>query len=107
MEGKTKISEKNIIQALKSVEDPELLIDIVNLGLVYRIAIEDAKVTVEMTLTVLGCPAASFLEDRVRNTILSLSGVKEVELIWTFDPPWTPDRLTEEGRDLLAAQGYW
>jgi len=104
--GPRPISEAEVYEALRQVEDPELGVDIVNLGLVYGVAIEDQRVTVEMTLTSLGCPAAELLEYSTREAVSTVPGVRSVRVQWTFDPPWTPDRITEEGRDLLIAQGY-
>jgi metal-sulfur cluster biosynthetic enzyme len=92
-------------EALRYVEDPELGIDVVNLGLVYDVAVEGPVVRVKMTLTSIGCPAVETLELQVKQAVGSLAGVEHVELDWTFAPPWTPALLSEEGRDMLIAMG--
>jgi metal-sulfur cluster biosynthetic enzyme len=92
-------------EALRHVEDPELGIDVVNLGLVYDVAVEGPLVRVKMTLTSIGCPAAETLELAVKQAVGALAGVEHVELDWTFDPPWSANLLTEEGRDMLMAMG--
>jgi metal-sulfur cluster biosynthetic enzyme len=95
-----------VYDALSRVEDPELGIDVVSLGLVYDVSIEESAVTVLMTLTTIGCPAAEEIELRARQEVGALTGVARVEVKWTFQPPWSPDRISEEGRDLLIALGY-
>lgn len=99
-------SEGEVWDALRFVEDPELGIDVVNLGLVYEVRIEGPLVRVRMTLTSIGCPAAESLEFQVKEALGSLEGVERVEIDWTFDPPWSPERITEEGRDALVSMGY-
>ena len=95
-----------VYDALSRVEDPELGIDVVNLGLIYEVSLDGRAVTLLMTLTTIGCPAAEELELRAREEVGALEGVDRVEVKWTFDPPWSPDRITEEGRDHLMALGY-
>jgi metal-sulfur cluster biosynthetic enzyme len=100
------INEGKLWRALEAVHDPELEVDIVNLGLVYELRILGDSVSALMTLTTMGCPAQEEIELAVVAALLSVEGVEGVEVQWTFDPPWTPDRLTEEGRDLLISLGY-
>ncbi len=102
----TKISEEEVWEALKAVTDPEIGIDVVNLGLVYGVEIEGSTVKVRMTLTSMGCPATGLLEFQAKEAVGTVDGVSEVVVDWTFDPPWSPDRLTEEGRDMLQAMGF-
>ena len=94
------------MEIARFVEDPELGIDVVNLGLIYDVIVEGALVRVRMTLTTIGCPAADTLEFQVKEMVSSVEGVSQVELEWTFDPPWSPERVTEEGRDMLISMGY-
>jgi metal-sulfur cluster biosynthetic enzyme len=101
------INEDEVIETLKVVTDPEIGIDIVNLGLVYGVEIDDSTVKVRMTLTSMGCPATGLLEFQAKEAVGTLPGVENVELEWTFDPPWSPDLMTEEGRDMLQAMGLW
>ncbi|WP_455477548.1 SUF system Fe-S cluster assembly protein [Bartonella sp. B41] len=89
----------DIISALKTVYDPEIPADIYELGLIYRIDIEDDRsVKIEMTLTAPGCPVAAEMPCWVENAVNTVEGVSHVEVIMTFDPPWTPDCMSEEAQ---------
>ncbi|MEO1701921.1 MAG: SUF system Fe-S cluster assembly protein [Pseudomonadota bacterium] len=89
----------DIIAALKTVYDPEIPSDIYELGLIYRVDIEDDRtVKVEMTLTAPGCPVAGEMPGWVENAVRTVEGVMDVEVTMTFDPPWTPDRMSEEAQ---------
>jgi FeS assembly SUF system protein len=89
----------DIIAALKTVYDPEIPADIYELGLIYRIDIEDDRsVKIDMTLTAPGCPVAGEMPGWVQNAVGSVEGVMDVEVNMTFDPPWTPDRMSEEAQ---------
>ena len=89
----------DIVAALKTVYDPEIPADIYELGLIYRVDIEDDRtVKVEMTLTAPGCPVAGEMPGWVENAVRSVEGVMDVEVDMTFDPPWTPDRMSEEAQ---------
>ena len=92
-------SEDDLIAACASVYDPEIPVNIYELGLIYAIDINDAgQVKVEMTLTAPGCPSAQELPEQVRDAILALPGVAtcDVEVVW--DPPWDQSRMTEDAR---------
>lgn len=89
----------DIIGALKTVYDPEIPSDIYELGLIYRIDIEDDRtVKIDMTLTAPGCPVAGEMPGWVQNAVASVEGVQDVEVNMTFDPPWSPDRMSEEAQ---------
>ena len=89
----------DIISALKTVYDPEIPADIFELGLIYRIDIEDDRmVKIDMTLTAPGCPVAGEMPGWVENAVGAVEGVSGVEVKMTFDPPWTPDRMSEEAQ---------
>ncbi|AFR26306.1 SUF system Fe-S cluster assembly protein [Bartonella quintana] len=89
----------DIIAALKTVYDPEIPADIYELGLIYRIDIEDDRsVKIEMTLTAPGCPVAGEMPGWVENAVSAVEGVLSVEVTMTFDPPWTPDCMSEEAQ---------
>ena len=89
----------DIISALKTVYDPEIPADIYELGLVYKIDIEDDRtVKIDMTLTAPGCPVAGEMPGWVQNAVGTVEGVSGVEVNMTFDPPWTPDRMSEEAQ---------
>jgi metal-sulfur cluster biosynthetic enzyme len=100
------INEEEIWEALKVVTDPEIGIDVVNLGLVYGIDITDSLVKIRMTLTSMGCPATGLIEFQAKEAVKTVDGVGDAVVEFTFDPPWSPDRMTEEGRDMLQAMGY-
>ncbi|MDR6818793.1 FeS assembly SUF system protein [Neorhizobium sp. 2083] len=89
----------DIIGALKTVYDPEIPADIFELGLIYKIDIEDDRmVKIVMTLTAPGCPVAGEMPGWVENAVGAIEGVSGVEVEMTFDPPWTPERMSEEAQ---------
>jgi len=99
-------SESKIWDVLTQVHDPELEVDIVNLGLVYEVSIDGSRVELTMTLTTIGCPVQDELEQMAKAAVRTVEGVEQVVVRWVFDPPWTPGRVTDEGRDLLMSMGY-
>ncbi|MSR57775.1 MAG: metal-sulfur cluster assembly factor [Planctomycetaceae bacterium] len=94
--------EAALIDALRTVIDPELMINVVDLGLVYGVEQEDEKVKVEMTLTSPACPAGPQIVSQAKLALEKLEGVKEAEIKLVLSPPWTPDRMTDEARDQLG-----
>lgn len=89
----------DIISALKTVYDPEIPADIYELGLIYKIDIEDDRmVKIQMTLTAPGCPVAGEMPGWVENAVNTVEGISGVDVSMTFDPPWTPDRMSEEAQ---------
>jgi metal-sulfur cluster biosynthetic enzyme len=97
----------DLVEALLDVIDPELGVDVINLGLVYDTEITaQGRVTLLMTLTSMGCPYAPQLEQAVKEAVGALPGIEQVTVEWTFEPPWTASQITEEGRDQLMALGY-
>lgn len=96
-------TKEYLVEQLKSVPDPELGISIVDLGLVYDIKIDDdGNVTVVMTLTTMGCPLFELIELPVVETLKKVKGVKDVLVELTFDPPWSPEKMSEEGKVALG-----
>lgn len=90
---------RELIGALKTVYDPEIPVDIFELGLIYKIDVDDDKnIKVDMTLTAPGCPVAGEMPIMVENALKSVVGVKEVDINMVFDPPWTPEKMSEEAR---------
>jgi len=88
-----------LIAALKTVYDPEIPVDIYELGLIYKVDVADNKdVTIDMTLTAPGCPVAGEMPGMVKDAVKTVKGVGEVKVNMTFDPPWTPDRMSEEAK---------
>ena len=90
---------QDVIGQLKSVYDPEIPTDIYELGLIYKVELEDDRLLkVEMTLTAPGCPVAGEMPEWVREACEVVAGVRRVEVSMTFDPPWTPDRMSDEAK---------
>ena len=92
-EPRPEITREEVTRALRTVFDPELGMSIIELGLVYGIAISDGTVTITMTLTTPGCPIQHVMPEWVREAVRPIPGVEQVEVAITFDPPWTPDRI--------------
>ena len=91
--------------ALAEVQDPEMPVSLVDLGVIYGVRESDGVVVVDLTFTAMGCPASEFIVDDVRERLLRESGVREVTINVVWDPPWTAARMTEAGRDALEAWG--
>lgn len=90
---------RKLVTALKTVYDPEIPVDIYELGLIYKVDVADNKdVTVDMTLTAPGCPVAGEMPNMVKNALEGVEGIGEVTVNMTFDPPWTPERMSEEAK---------
>lgn len=101
----TRIDDEQVIEALRLVFDPELGVNIVDLGLVYGLDIDEGgNVDVIMTLTSMGCPLGPVIERDVKGVVSTLPGVKNVKMSLTFSPPWDPSRMTDDARMEL---GYW
>ena len=96
------LDDAALINALREVIDPELMINIVDLGLVYSINHTDRKVLVEMTLTSPACPAGPQIISQAKMSLEKISGVDLAEIKLTMSPPWTPDRMTDDARDQLG-----
>src|SRR5690348_14887735 len=89
----------DIIAALKTVYDPEIPVDIYELGLIYKVDISDDRdVAIEMTLAAPGCPVAGTMPGMVEDAVRSVEGVGDVKVTMTFDPPWDPSRMSDEAR---------
>ncbi|WP_420415217.1 SUF system Fe-S cluster assembly protein [Roseibium sp.] len=92
----------DIISAIKTVYDPEIPCDIYELGLIYKVDIEDDRsINIDMTLTAPGCPVAGEMPGWVENAVASVAGVGPVNVDMVFDPPWTPDRMSDEAKVAL------
>ena len=97
-EGEPLPTEDAVIAAIGTVYDPEIPVNIYELGLIYAIEIDEAKVKVEMTLTAPGCPSAQELPVMVHDAIMAVPGVAACEVDTVWDPPWDPSRMTEDAR---------
>jgi len=95
-----------VIKVLKQIYDPEIPVNIYDLGLIYGLEIEGDKVHIKMTLTAPGCPLAGYLQQEVKNRLESIEGISEahVEIVW--EPRWNISMLTEEGKEALRAFGF-
>jgi metal-sulfur cluster biosynthetic enzyme len=95
----------DVEEAMRDVVDPELGINVVDLGLVYGISIDDKNVaTIDMTLTSAACPLTDVIEDQTGAVLAGI--VEDVRINWVWMPPWGPDKITDEGRDQLRALGF-
>lgn len=92
------MEEAQVWEALRQVYDPEIPVNVVDLGLIYNIQVEGDLVRVDMTLTAPGCPVAPYVQSDARNKILELTGAKEaiVNIVW--DPPWNPSMMSEDAK---------
>ena len=91
--------------ALSEIQDPEMPVNLVDLGLIYAVEERDGVVDVDLTFTAMGCPASDFILDDVRERLLREPGVEEVRVNVVWDPPWTVARMTQAGRDSLESWG--
>jgi metal-sulfur cluster biosynthetic enzyme len=91
--------------ALAEVQDPEMPVNLVDLGVIYGIVEKDGVVDVDLTFTAMGCPASDFILEDVRERLLREPGIQEVRVNVVWDPPWTAARMTQDGRDALEAWG--
>jgi len=91
-----------VMEVLRQVEDPELGMDIVDLGLVYEVEMEDSTAKVTYSLTSMGCPAGPLIAQDIDSAIRQVEGIEGVELELTFDPPWTPDRMSDDAKFILG-----
>jgi metal-sulfur cluster biosynthetic enzyme len=105
-----KASVDDVEEAMKDVVDPELGINVVDLGLVYGVHVDDANViTLDMTLTSAACPLTDVIEDQTRSALTTGPGgglCNDFRINWVWLPPWGPDKITDEGRDQLRALGF-
>ncbi|MBH0121281.1 metal-sulfur cluster assembly factor [Rhodococcus sp. NPDC003382] len=93
-------------EAMRDVVDPELGINVVDLGLVYGITEDDEAVTIDMTLTSAACPLTDVIEDQSRNALVKSGLCEELRINWVWMPPWGPDKITDDGREQLRALGF-
>ncbi len=98
-------SEADVLEALHDVVDPELGINVVDLGLVYGVSVDEANIaTVDMTLTSAACPLTDVIEDQTRAALTEL--VADFRINWVWMPPWSPEKITDDGREMLRALGF-
>lgn len=98
-----KLSKKSVIKKLKEVLDPEIGISLVDLGLIYDVKLNKNKIYITMTLTTVGCPLYSLIEQDIKNKIKELGfKEKDIEIKLVFDPPWSMDKLSKKAKKLLG-----
>ena len=95
-------SKEEVVEALRGVEDPELGMDIVELGLFYDAEIEGSKVKVTHSLTSMGCPAGPMIMEDIDRVVRQIPGVEDVSVELTWEPPWTPDRMSDDAKFILG-----
>ena len=96
------VDKEAILDALKGVYDPEIPVDVVNLGLIYGVNVDGGRVDVKMTTTAPGCPMGNYIAGQAERVLRKLDGVGEVHVEMVYDPPWSLDRVSEEGRRALG-----
>jgi len=101
----TATSQDDIVEAMKDVVDPELGINVVDLGLVYGVHVDEhSNAVLQMTLTSAACPLTDVIEDQTRAALDGL--VNDFRIEWVWVPPWGPDKITDDGREMLRALGF-
>jgi metal-sulfur cluster biosynthetic enzyme len=96
------ITKETVMEALKTVYDPEIPVNVLDLGLIYDIQLDQANVYIQMTLTAAGCGMGPMIAQQAEWAIAEIEGVEDVNVEMVFDPPWTPDLITEDGKKLLG-----
>jgi len=96
------VTQEDVVEALHQVEDPELGMDIVELGLMYGVEVDGGDVKIRYSLTSMGCPAGPMIADGIIDVASSVPGVESVEAELTFDPPWTPDLMSDDAKFILG-----
>ena len=96
------LTNEDVFEALRVVEDPELGMDVVDLGLVYDVKVERDAVTVTYSLTSMGCPAGAQIEQHIKDAVGSMAGVATVTTELVFTPPWSPERMSDDAKFVLG-----
>jgi metal-sulfur cluster biosynthetic enzyme len=95
-------TREDVMEVLRQVEDPELGMDVVDLGLVYEVDVEQSRAKVLYSLTSMGCPAGPLIAQDIDSAVRQVEGIEDVELELTFDPPWTPERMSDDAKFILG-----
>jgi len=95
-------TREEVMEALRQVEDPELGMDIVELGLLYDVEVEGPKVKVIHTLTSMGCPVGPMIQENIDQIARSMPEVEDVEVELTWDPPWSPEKMSDDAKFILG-----
>ncbi|MBI4278523.1 MAG: metal-sulfur cluster assembly factor [Armatimonadetes bacterium] len=100
------VTEEQIIEVLKTCFDPEIPVNIYDLGLIYHIDVQGDRIKIRMTLTAMGCAMGPMLAQEITQKLLTMDGVEDVNVELVYTPPWTPEKLTEDGRLALQSMGF-
>jgi metal-sulfur cluster biosynthetic enzyme len=95
-------TREEVYEALRQVEDPELGMDIVELGLLYEVDVQGRRVKVTHSLTSMGCPAGPMIQEDINRVAREVPGVEDVDIELTWDPPWTPERMSDDAKFILG-----
>ena len=95
-------TKEEVFEALKQVEDPELGMDIVELGLLYDVEVDGPRVKVIHSLTSMGCPAGPMIQEDIHRVTSELEGVEDIDVELTWDPPWSPERMSDDAKFILG-----
>jgi metal-sulfur cluster biosynthetic enzyme len=95
-------TKEQVVDALRAVEDPELGMDIVELGLLYDVEVEGPKVKVIHTLTSMGCPVGPMIQENIDQIARSMPEIEDVEVELTWDPPWSPEKMSDDAKFILG-----
>ena len=98
------VTMEDVTEALKNVYDPEIPVNVVDLGLIYDVSVDEGNVSVQMTLTAPGCGMGPMIAQQAEWAISELEGVEDVQVEMTFDPPWSPELISEDGKKLLGLE---
>lgn len=96
------VTRDDVLEALRDVFDPEIPVNVVDLGLVYGVEVTDGDVDVKMTLTFAGCGMGPYIAQQAEWRLAEVDGVEDINVEMVYDPPWTPDLITEDGKKLLG-----
>lgn len=96
------VTQEDVVEALRDVYDPEIPVNIVDLGLVYDIKVDDGDIEIQMTLTFAGCGMGPYIAQQAEWRLAELDGAEDINVDLVYDPPWTPDMITEEGKKALG-----
>ena len=96
------VTQEDVVEALRDVYDPEIPVNIVDLGLVYDIKVDEGDIEVQMTLTFAGCGMGPYIAQQAEWRLAELDGAEDINVDLVYDPPWTPDMITEEGKKALG-----
>ena len=96
------VTKEDVTEALKNVYDPEIPVNVVDLGLIYEVNVDEGNVSIQMTLTAAGCGMGPMIAQQAEWAVSELEGVEDVQVEMTFEPPWSPELISEDGKKLLG-----